>query len=192
MILPRQEITRRVREGILEITPFYPDKFRTVRGMPVVSFGLSEAGYDLSLAPDYETVHTTTRGAVLDVKDAAAFQACFMPQRNEREIIIPPNSFILARSVEHIGMPNDVLGIVEGKSTYARAGVVCNVTPIEPGWHGYITLELSNTGPLPVRLYPYEGVAQLVFFQLSQPTDRPYTGQYQGQPAGVVFPKVGD
>jgi len=106
--------------------------------------------------------------------------------------IIPPNSFVLARSLEYIRMPRNVLGAVLGKSTYARCGIVTNFTPLEPGWHGHITIEISNTTPLPAKIYANEGIAQVLFFEGDAPCEVSYAdkkGKYQGQ-RGVVLPRM--
>lgn len=154
----------------------------------VVSYGLGSAGYDCRLGNAF-LVFTNTYPAVVDPKrmDERAFVRQTGP-----EVIVPPNSFILAATLEYLRIPEDVLGIVLGKSTYARCGLVVNATPLEPGWCGTITLEISNTTPLPARLYAGEGIAQILFFRLGARPATTYAdrgGVYQGQ-TGVTLPRV--
>jgi len=153
-----------------------------------ISYGLSSYGYDIRVAPEFK-VFTNVHNLVVDPKN---FDDRSFVDVRERECIIPPNSFALARTVEHFRIPRDVLVLCVGKSTYARCGIIVNVTPLEPTWEGYLTLEISNTTPLPARIYGGEGIAQLVFFQGDEPPEVAYAdrkGKYQGQ-AGVTLPKL--
>jgi dCTP deaminase len=156
----------------------------------VISYGLSSYGYDIRVADEFK-VFTAGIGdlAVVDPKNLAT--RAMIDFRGD-VCIIPPNSFALARSLEYIRMPRNVLGTVLGKSTYARCGIVTNFTPLEPGWHGYITIEISNTTPLPAKIYANEGIAQVLFFEGDAPCEVSYAdkkGKYQGQ-QGVVLPRL--
>ncbi|MDE2781348.1 MAG: dCTP deaminase [Gemmatimonadota bacterium] len=166
------------------IDPFEPGQIRNGR----ISYGLSSFGYDIRVAPEFK-VFTNVHNLVVDPKsfDERSFVHVDAP-----ECIIPPNSFALARTVEHFRIPRDVLVLCVGKSTYARCGIIVNVTPLEPTWEGYLTLEISNTTPLPARIYGGEGIAQLVFFQGDEAPEVAYAdrkGKYQGQ-VGVTLPKL--
>ncbi len=154
----------------------------------VISYGLSSYGYDLRVADEFK-VFTNINSTFIDPKnfDERSFvtvqSAC---------AIIPPNSFALARSVEYFKIPRDVLTICVGKSTYARCGIIVNVTPFEPEWEGFVTLEISNTTPLPAKIYANEGLCQILFFQSDEPCETSYAdrkGKYQAQ-KGIVLPKV--
>lgn len=154
----------------------------------VVSYGLGHYGYDMRVSDEFK-VFTNVHTTVVDPKrmDESAFVEV------EGDCVIPPNSFALARSVECFNIPRDVLAIVIGKSTYARCGIIVNCTPLEPEWRGHVTLEISNTTPLPARIYANEGIAQVVFFKASQVCVTSYAdkdGKYQDQPAKIVLPKV--
>jgi len=181
MIRPDRWIRERARQGMIE-----PFEERLVRE-GVISYGLSSFGYDLRAAREWR-IFTNLFNTVVDPKN---FDPRSFVEYEGDEVIIPPNSFALARSLEYIRMPDDVLAIAVGKSTYARCGIVANVTPIEPGWEGHVTLEFSNTTPLPAKLYAGEGVVQLIFFQGERPeiTYRERQGKYQGQ-RGVTLPKL--
>ena len=174
-------IREMARRGMIE-----PFEERLVRE-GVISYGLSSFGYDLRAAPEWK-VFTDVYGAIVDPKnfDERAFVSI-----EADEVIIPPNSFALTRSIEYIRMPENVLGIALGKSTYARCGIVVNVTPLEPGWEGHVTLEISNTTPLPAKIYAHEGIVQIVFFEGERPevTYKDRQGKYQGQ-RGVTLPRV--
>lgn len=154
----------------------------------VVSYGLSSYGYDIRVADEYK-IFTNVNSAIVDPKhfDPASFVDLVADT-----CIIPPNSFALARTVEYFRIPRDVLAICVGKSTYARCGLIVNVTPLEPEWEGYLTLEISNTTPLPARVYSNEGVAQLLFFESDSPCEVSYAdrkGKYQNQ-HGVTPPRL--
>ncbi len=152
-----------------------------------ISYGLSSFGYDIRVAPEFK-VFTNVHNLVVDPKK---FDERSFVDVTDRDCIIPPNSFALARTVERFRIPRDVLVLCVGKSTYARCGIIVNVTPLEPTWEGFLTLEISNTTPLPARIYGDEGIAQLVFFQGDEPPEVAYAdrkGKYQGQ-VGVTLPK---
>lgn len=155
----------------------------------IISYGTSSYGYDIRAADEWK-VFTNIHTTIVDPKHFD--ENNFVDVSGKEYCIIPPNSFALARSVEKIKVPDDVLVICLGKSTYARCGIIVNVTPLEPGWEGYITLEFSNTTPLPAKIYAYEGVAQLLFFQSDERCETTYgdrKGKYQHQ-VGVTLPKI--
>lgn len=143
------------------IEPFCEEQVRYVGEEKVISFGLSSYGYDLRVADEF-MVFTNVHHSIVDPKNFD--ERAFVRMRAE-ECIIPPNSFALARSVEYFRIPRDILTMCIGKSTYARCGIIVNVTPFEPGWEGYVTLEISNTTPLPAKIYANEGLAQVLFYQ---------------------------
>jgi dCTP deaminase len=166
------------------IEPFVDEQVRA----GVVSFGLSSYGYDIRVADEFK-VFTNINNTVIDPKN-------FDPQSFvdiKRDVcIVPPNSFALARTIEYFRIPRDVLTVCLGKSTYARCGIIVNVTPFEPEWEGFVTLEISNTTPLPAKIYANEGIAQVLFFQSDEPCERSYAdkkGKYLKQ-TGVTLPKV--
>ena len=153
-----------------------------------VSYGLSSYGYDLRVADEFR-IFTNVMSAVVDPKNFD--ERSFVTVRTNC-CIIPPNSFALARSVEYFRIPRDVLSLCVGKSTYARCGIIVNVTPFEPEWEGFVTLEISNTTPLPAKIYANEGLCQILFFQSDESCQVSYKdkkGKYQGQP-GIWFPKL--
>jgi len=154
----------------------------------VISYGLSSYGYDMRVADEFRIFHN----ALAPVVDPKAFDERSFVEYEGGECIIPPNSFALARSVEYFRIPRDVMTITVGKSTYARCGIITNVTPFEPEWEGYVTLEISNTTPLPAKVYADEGIAQVLFFQADEACQVSYAdrkGKYQGQ-QGVQTPKL--
>jgi len=154
----------------------------------VISFGLSSYGYDARVGNDFK-IFTNVNSAVVDPKN---FDQNSFVDRNTDICVIPPNSFALARTVEYFRIPRDVLVICVGKSTYARCGIIVNVTPLEPEWEGHVTLEFSNTTPLPARIYANEGACQFLFLQGNEPCEVSYrdkAGKYQGQ-RGVTLPKI--
>lgn len=153
----------------------------------VISYGLSSFGYDFRITDEFK-IFTNTLSAVVDPKDFR--KESFIDFRG-KVCVIPPNSFALTRSLEYVRMPSDVFVIVVGKSTYARCGIIVNVTPLEPGWEGHITIEISNSTPLPVRIYANEGICQAVFFRGEQPTQTyaQRSGKYQKQ-RGITLAKV--
>ena len=153
-----------------------------------ISYGLSSYGYDARVADEFK-IFTNVDSAVVDPKD---FAANSFVDRKTDVCIIPPNSFALARTVEYFRVPRDVLVICLGKSTYARCGIIVNVTPFEPEWEGFVTLEFSNTTPLPAKIYAGEGCAQVLFFESDEVCETSYKdrgGKYQGQ-RGVTLPKA--
>ncbi len=153
-----------------------------------ISFGLSSYGYDIRVADEYK-IFTNVYGAIVDPK---AFDPKSFVDHKGPYCIVPPNSFALARSVEHFNIPKCVLAICLGKSTFARCGIIVNVTPLEPTWAGYLTLEISNTTPLPAKVYSGEGIAQLLFFGGDEVCETGYAerkGKYQDQ-VGVVGPRI--
>jgi dCTP deaminase len=182
-ILSDRQITR-LAENRGMIKPFVKKQVR--KG--VISYGVSSYGYDIRVAREFK-IFTNINSTVVDPKhfDAKSFVTV-----HADSCIIPPNSFALAKTVEYFKIPRDVLTVCVGKSTYARCGIIINVTPFEPEWEGYVTLEISNTTPLPARIYANEGIAQVLFFQGSEPCRTSYRdkkGKYQGQ-RGLVLPKL--
>ena len=154
----------------------------------VTSYGVSSFGYDIRASTEWK-IFTNINNTVVDPK--AFDERCFVTHIGE-SVIIPPNSFALARTVEYFRIPRDVLTICLGKSTYARCGIIVNVTPLEPEWEGHLVLEFSNTTPLPARLYANEGIAQLLFLQSDEPCEVSYAdrgGKYQGQ-MGLTLPRM--
>ncbi|GAP10253.1 deoxycytidine triphosphate deaminase [Bellilinea caldifistulae] len=154
----------------------------------VISYGLSSYGYDIRVADEYK-IFTNVFSAVVDPK---SFDTKSMVDFKGDVCIIPPNSFALARTVEYFRIPRNVLTICVGKSTYARCGIIVNVTPFEPEWEGYVTLEISNTTPLPAKIYSNEGIAQVLFFEGDEPCEVSYAdkkGKYQRQ-QGILLPRL--
>jgi dCTP deaminase len=183
-IRPDHWIARMAREhGMIE--PFEEKQVRE----GVISYGLSSYGYDIRVADEFK-VFTNVHSVIVDPKNFDP--RSFVDVQGEGHCIIPPNSFALARTLEHFIIPRDVLVICLGKSTYARCGMIVNVTPLEPEWRGYLTLEISNTTPLPAKIYANEGIAQLVFFQSDEPPSVTYAqrgGKYLDQ-RGVTPPRL--
>jgi dCTP deaminase len=154
----------------------------------VISYGLSSYGYDARCADEF-MIFTNIDNAIVDPKN---FSPDSFVRRKTDVCVIPPNSFVLARTMEYFRIPRDTLVVCLGKSTYARCGVIVNVTPLEPGWEGHVTLEFSNTTPLPAKVYAGEGVAQFLFFKGSAPCEVSYAdrkGKYMGQ-TGVTLPRL--
>jgi len=183
MVLSDKEIKEYVKKYKM-IEPFQTKQVREGK----ISFGVSSYGYDFRLADEFK-IFTNIYSAVIDPKNFSA--KSFIDFRGN-VCIIPPNSFVLARSFEYFRIPRDVIGICLGKSTYARCGIVVNVTPLEPEWEGYITVEISNTTPLPAKVYAKEGICQIIFVKGSQMCETSYKdkkGKYQKQ-QGVTLPKV--
>ena len=183
MILSDREIVARVeRQRMIE--PFVAHQVKE----GVVSYGLSSYGYDFRVADQFK-VFTNVFNSIVDPKRADP--QSFVDIQTD-VCVIPPNSFALARTVEYWRIPRDLLTITMGKSTYARCGIILNVTPFEPEWQGYATLEISNTTPLPAKIYANEGIGQIIFLRASEECAVSYAdrkGKYQGQP-GIVLPKV--
>ena len=171
------------------IEPFEPSQVRQLEGNKVISYGLSSYGYDIRASDEFK-VFTNINSTIVDPKNFDP--GCFVDVSGKGYCIIPPNSFALARTVEYFRIPRNVLTICLGKSTYARCGIVVNVTPFEPEWEGHVTLEFSNTTPLPAKIYANEGVAQVMFFESDEDCEVSYKdrqGKYQGQ-QGVTVPRV--
>lgn len=169
------------------INQFVPHQVKSEGGFRVISYGLSSYGYDIRIADEFK-IFTNVNSTVVDPKNFDP--AAFIDYQGD-VCTIPPNSFALGRSVEYIRMPRHITGIVLGKSTYARCGIVCNFTPLEAGWEGFITIEISNTTPLPARIYANEGIAQVLFFA-GEPCRTSYAdrgGKYQGQ-QGITTARV--
>jgi len=154
----------------------------------VISYGLSSYGYDARVADEFK-IFTNVNSAVIDPKD---FAADSFVDRKTQTCIIPPNSFALARTVEYFRIPRDILVICLGKSTYARCGIIVNVTPLEPEWEGQVTIEISNTTPLPAKIHAGEGICQFLFLQGNEPCETSYAdkaGKYMHQ-RGVALPRL--
>jgi len=154
----------------------------------VISYGVSSYGYDLRVAEEFK-IFTNVFSAVVDPKQ---FDKKSMVDFKGEICVIPPNSFALARSIEYFRIPRSVLTVCLGKSTYARCGIIVNVTPFEPQWEGYVTLEISNTTPLPARIYANEGIAQVLFFEADEECEISYAdkkGKYQNQ-QGILLPRL--
>jgi dCTP deaminase len=180
-------IRRMAREHRM-IEPFEPGQVRESDGHRIVSYGTSSYGYDVRCANEFK-IFTNINSTIVDPKN---FDAKSFVDFDGDVCLIPPNSFALARTVEHFRIPRNVLVVCLGKSSYARCGVVVNVTPLEPEWEGHVTLEFSNTTPLPAKIYANEGVAQMLFFESDEVCATSYKdrgGKYQGQ-RGVTLPKT--
>jgi dCTP deaminase len=180
-------IRRMVAEmGMIE--PFEPHQVRSVEDRRVISYGTSSYGYDIRCSDEFK-IFTNINSAIVDPKN---FDENSFVDLKSDVCIIPPNSFALARTVEYFRIPRDVLTICLGKSTYARCGIIVNVTPLEPEWEGHVTLEFSNTTTLPAKIYANEGVAQVLFIGADEVCETSYRdrgGKYQGQ-TGVTLPKA--
>lgn len=175
---------RRLAQEEGMISPFEDAQVR--RG--TISYGVSSYGYDMRVANEFK-IFTNVNNAMVDPKQFD--DRSFVPFEGD-VCIVPPNSFALARSVEYFRIPRDVMTLCVGKSTYARCGIITNVTPFEPEWEGFVTLEISNTTPLPAKIYASEGIAQVIFFQSDEVCETSYAdrkGKYQGQ-TGVTPPKL--
>jgi len=173
-----------LEHGMIE--PFV-DK-QTTKG--AISYGVSAYGYDIRVSDEFK-VFTDVFNTVVDPKNFD--EKSFVTIVN-KECIIPPNSFALARTVEYFRIPRSTITVCVGKSTYARCGIIVNVTPFEPEWEGYVTLEISNTTPLPAKIYANEGIAQVLFFESDEPCEISYAdkkGKYQSQ-TGITLPKMKD
>ena len=176
-------ITRMALERRM-IEPFVDDQVRE----GVISYGVSSYGYDVRVGDEFK-VFTNVYNTVVDPKN---FDSKSFVDIRADVCIIPPNSFALASTIEYFRIPRDILTICLGKSTYARCGIIVNVTPFEPEWEGHVTIEISNTTPLPARIYANEGIAQVLFFQSDEPCAKSYKdkkGKYQAQ-RGVTLPKL--
>ena len=179
-------IRRMAAQGMIE--PFEPGQVKERDGKRIVSYGTSSYGYDIRCSNEFK-VFTNINATIVDPKKFD--EKSFVDIRGD-ECIIPPNSFALASTVEFFRIPRSVLTICLGKSTYARCGIIVNVTPLEPEWEGHVTLEFSNTTPLPARIYANEGVAQVIFIESDEVCETSYRdrgGKYQGQ-QGVTLPRI--
>ena len=178
---------RWIRQMALEHGMIEPFEDRQVRE-GVVSYGLSSYGYDIRVGDEFK-IFTNINNTVIDPKN---FDPRSFVDVKADVCIVPPNSFALAHTIEYFRIPRDILTICLGKSTYARCGIIVNVTPFEPEWEGTVTLEISNTTPLPAKIYANEGVAQMLFFESDEVCETSYRdrgGKYQGQ-KGVTLPKI--
>jgi dCTP deaminase len=179
---------RRMAQQHDMISPFEAGQIRENQTGKVISYGTSSYGYDVRCADEFK-VFTNINSVIVDVKN---FDISSFVDVKSDVCIIPPNSFALARTVEYFKIPRDVLVVCLGKSSYARCGIIVNVTPLEPEWEGHVTLEFSNTTPLPAKIYANEGVAQMLFFGGDEVCETSYKdrgGKYQGQ-EGVTLPKT--
>jgi len=179
---------RRMAKDQKMIEPFAGEQVRHSDGEKIVSYGTSSYGYDVRCANEFK-IFTNINSTIVDPKK---FDAKSFVDFTGDVCIIPPNSFALARTVEYFRIPRSVLVVCLGKSTYARCGIIVNVTPLEPEWEGHVTLEFSNTTPLPAKIYANEGVAQMLFFESDEVCSTSYRdrgGKYQGQ-VGVTLPKT--
>jgi dCTP deaminase len=180
---PDHWITKMATEQRM-IEPYAPGQVRE----GVISYGVSSYGYDIRVADEFK-IFTNVYSAIVDPKK---FDSRSMVDYKGDVCIIPPNSFALARTVEYLRIPRGVLTVCLGKSTYARCGIIVNVTPFEPEWHGYVTLEISNTTPLPAKIYANEGIAQVLFFEADEECKVSYAdkkGKYQNQQT-IELPKL--
>jgi dCTP deaminase len=184
-------IRRMAREHQM-IEPFVDTQVRELdrEGGKVISYGVSSYGYDMRVAPEFK-IFTNVLSAIVDPKH---FDSKSFVEFEGDVCIVPPNSFALARSVEYFRIPRNCLTICVGKSTYARCGIITNVTPFEPEWEGYVTLEISNTTPLPAKIYANEGICQVLFFEaddddVCETSYKDKAGKYQAQ-TGVTLPKL--
>ena len=185
--MPSIKADRWIKKMALEHRMIEPFEDRQVRD-GVISYGLSSYGYDIRVADEFK-VFTNINSTVVDPKN---FDARSFVDVKADVCIIPPNSFALSRTIEYFRIPRDVLTVCVGKSTYARCGLIVNVTPFEPEWEGYVTLEISNTTPLPAKVYANEGIAQVLFFQSDETCEVSYAdkkGKYQKQ-QGLTLPKL--
>jgi dCTP deaminase len=188
MTIKSDKWIRRMAAEQKMIEPFEPAQVKEIQGRKIVSYGTSSYGYDIRCSTDFK-IFTNVNSTIIDPK--AFDEKSFVDYRGD-VCIIPPNSFALARTVEYFRIPRNVLTICLGKSTYARCGIIVNVTPLEPEWEGHVTLEFSNTTPLPARIYANEGVAQVIFLESDEVCETSYRdrgGKYQGQ-KGVTLPRI--
>lgn len=179
---------RRMVESHNMIEPFEADQVKQAENGRVISYGTSSYGYDIRCSDEFK-IFTNINSAIVDPKN---FDSSSFVDFKGDVCIIPPNSFALARTVEYFRIPRNVLTICLGKSTYARCGIIVNVTPFEPEWEGHVTLEFSNTSPLPAKIYANEGAAQVIFFESDEVCETSYAdrnGKYMKQ-TGVTLPKA--
>ncbi len=188
MTIKSDKWIRRMAKDHGMIEPFESDQVRFRKDNKIISYGTSSYGYDIRCSNEFK-LFTNINSTIVDPKQ---FDANSFVDVKSDICIIPPNSFALARTIEYFRIPRNVLTICLGKSTYARCGIIVNVTPFEPEWEGYVTLEFSNTTPLPAKIYANEGVAQVIFFESDEACETSYKdrgGKYQGQ-HGVTLPKI--
>ena len=186
MTIKSDKWIKRMAQAQQMISPFEAQQVRDNGAKAGISYGLSSYGYDVRCSREFK-IFTNINSAIVDPK---AFDANSFVDVEADVCINPPNSFALARTVEYFRIPRNVLTICLGKSTYARCGIIVNVTPLEPEWEGHVTLEFSNTTPLPAKIYANEGVAQMIFLETDEPCEVSYRdrkGKYQGQ-IGVTLP----
>ena len=179
---------RQMAQDHAMISPFSAQQVRYIEDQKIISYGTSSYGYDVRCAREFK-IFTNINSTIIDPKQ---FDSQNFVDIESDVCIIPPNSFALARTVEYFKIPRDVLVVCLGKSTYARCGIIVNVTPLEPEWEGHVTLEFSNTTPLPAKIYANEGIAQMLFYQSDEICETSYKdrgGKYQGQ-RGVTLPKT--
>mgnify|MGYP001581067069 CR=1 FL=1 len=167
------------------ISPFSPVAIKEENGKKIISYGVSAYGYDIRVADEFKIFHKEVAEVYkcIDPKSTVGHTHLFREGKAD-VMLIPPNSMMLCRSVEYFRIPRDIMCIAVGKSTYARCGIIANITPLEAEWEGYLTIELSNTTPLPVKVYANEGIAQLIFFKADKVCTTSYKdkdGKYQGQ-----------
>src|SRR6187549_881843 len=190
MTIKSDKWIRRMAEQHGMIEPYEAGQVREVDGKRIVSYGTSSYGYDIRCSSEFK-LFTNINSTIVDPKN---FDPNSFVDMKGESCVIPPNSFALARTVEYFRIPRNVLTICLGKSTYARCGIIVNVTPFEPEWEGYVTLEFSNTTPLPARVYANEGICQVLFFEaddddVCETSYADKAGKYQGQ-RGVTLPKL--
>lgn len=195
-LLNDKEISKLAENDIF--MPFVGEKMRTLDdGTRAISYGLSQAGYDIRLSPDHflvvdgKTVKGTNKGE-LDAKlfnSTIPYEAPLVHSKDGEYFRLPPHSYGLGVSLELISMPSDIMGICDGKSTYARCGIIINVTPIEPGWAGHLTMCICNPTAFPVRIYANEGIVQVMLMRINE-VENAYTGNYQNQGANVQLAAV--
>ena len=188
MTIKSDKWIRRMAQDHGMIEPFEPGQVRETEGRKIISYGTSSYGYDIRCSNKFK-LFTNINSTIVDPKN---FDPASFVEVEGDHCIIPPNSFALASTVEYFRIPRSVLTVCLGKSTYARCGIIVNVTPFEPEWEGYVTLEFSNTTPLPAKIYANEGIAQVLLFESVEVCQTSYKdrgGKYQGQ-TGVTLPKM--
>ena len=189
MAIKSDKWIRRMAQEHGMIEPYSPELVREVNGQKIVSYGTSSYGYYIRCADEFR-VFTNINSTIVDPKNFDPNS--FVEVSGKGYCVIPPNSFALARTMEYFRIPRSVLTVCLGKSTYARCGIIVNVTPFEPEWEGYVTLEFSNTTPLPAKIYANEGLAQVLFFEADEECEISYAdkkGKYQRQQS-IVLPKL--
>ena len=195
-LLNDKEISKLAELDIFQ--PYVGEKRRKLdNGTKAISYGLSQAGYDIRLSPKQFLIFSDDglyrHDFMLDPKlgdPTVPYEAALVHHEGSSYFELPPFSFALGTSLELISMPANIMGLCDGKSTYARCGTIINVTPIEPGWSGYLTMHIANPTPFPVRIYANEGIVQIMLYQLSSDVEQAYTGLYQNQGATVQLAAV--